>query len=422
MADAMVKVTLPDMGESVTEGSIVEWRKKPGDFVDEGDTLVDVTTDKVDVEVPATASGVLIKTFGGEGDAVAVGAVLAEIDTSAAKTKNNGASVAPISNGASGPASAPPQLIDVMLPEMGESVTEGSVVEFRVKPGDFINEGDTVVEVTTDKVDVEVPAPVSGVITQLRVKAGDTVAVGTKLAEIDAAGIAGVAVDVPRSARPKAGNGATTPVSALTSNRSEVVASPQAQRIARKLDLDLASIRGSGPQGMILRGDVNAQAASSARRPAATASSPFPNQPALPPLAAGTAVTPLKGPAAALTGYMEQSLSIPTATSFRTLAVDMLDARRKELNAAIKGAGRPEKVSFTHIIAYALVRAASEMPFITYSFRRDDKGAPVRIEPGIHLGLAVDSERKDGTRFLVVPVIKNAGDLDFGGFYTAYQA
>src|SRR5215469_991627 len=111
------------MGESVTEGSIVEWRKKIGDYVAEGDTLVDVTTDKVDVEVPATASGVITQIFGGEGDPVAVGAVLAEIDT-AAKSTNGKAS----SNGASAPLDAPaakpsgpPKLVDVTLPEMGES-------------------------------------------------------------------------------------------------------------------------------------------------------------------------------------------------------------------------------------------------------------------------------------------------------------
>src|SRR6185437_15826678 len=98
----------------------------------------------------------------------------------------------------------------------------------------------------------------------------------------------------------------------------------------------------------------------------------------------------------ALTGYMEQSLTIPTATSFRTLAVDVMDARRKELNSAIKAAGRGEKISFTHIVAFALVSAAKKLPFITHSFRRDEAGAPARLEPGVHLGLAVDSERKDG--------------------------
>ncbi len=414
MADAVVKVTLPEMGESVTEGSIVEWRKRVGDQVNEGDTLVDVTTDKVDVEVPATAAGTITQLFGKEGDTIAVGATLAEIDTS-----KNGAAKSAQTNGAP-PAPKEPRIVAVTLPEMGESVTEGSIVEFRVKVGQSVNEGDSIVDVTTDKVDVEVPATASGVVTQLFGKAGDTIAVGAKLAEIDANGsvipsVASKASVVEGSASKVAL--APTPPPVAKPSGGEVTASHQARRIANKLELDLASIHGSGPNGLILRSDVSSQA-NGARKVGAA---PKSNLPPLPPPPAGAKLTPLKGPAAALTGYMEQSLTIPTATSFRTLPVDVLDARRKELNNAIKAANRSEKVSFTHLIAYALVRAASEMPFITYSFRRDESGAPQRLEPGIHLGLAVDSERKDGTRFLVVPVIKNAGTLDFAAFYRAYQ-
>ena len=415
MADAVVKVTLPEMGESVTEGSIVEWRKKAGDFVAEGDPIVDVTTDKVDVEVPATASGQITQIFGGEGDTIAVGTVLAEIDTSKSATNGKAAST----NGTSKPTAeapapkGPPKLVDVTLPEMGESVTEGSIVEYRVKPGDYVNEGDPIVDVTTDKVDVEVPAPVSGTVTALAAKAGDTVAVGAKLAEIDVASAGAEAVTSGlRPVRPQE----QTPPPVFTARIGDVVATPQAERIARKLDLDLGAIQGSGPNGLIMRGDINAQAAG-AKRKVSTPS----NQPSLPPVGKDAKLVPLRGPAAALTGYMEQSLTIPTATSFRTLAVDVLDARRRELNNALKAAGRKEKVSFTHLVAYALVRTASEMPFITHSFRRDESGGPQRLEPGIHLGLAVDSERKDGTRFLVVPVIKNAGDMNFASFYGAYQ-
>ena len=416
MADAVVKVTLPEMGESVTEGSIVEWRKRVGDQVNEGDTLVDVTTDKVDVEVPATAAGLITQLYGKEGDTIAVGATLAEIDTSknGATPKTNGkTAVAP-------PASVPkgePKIVAVTLPEMGESVTEGSIVEFRVKVGQSVNEGDTIVDVTTDKVDVEVPATASGVVTQLFGKAGDTIAVGAKLAEIDAH-----ASSTPPASKTEVKANASVIPSVATEPRSrgtgEVTASHQARRIANKLELDLSSIRGSGPNGLILRSDVSAQA-TGARK--VTSAPPKSTLPPLPQPPAGAKLTPLKGPAAALTGYMEQSLTIPTATSFRTLPVDVMDARRKELNNAIKAANRSEKISFTHLIAYALVRAASEMPFITYSFRRDDAGAPVRVEPGIHLGLAVDSERKDGTRFLIVPVIKNADTLDFAAFYNNYQ-
>jgi 2-oxoglutarate decarboxylase len=420
MAESVVKVTLPEMGESVTEGSIVEWRKKAGDFVAEGDTLVDVTTDKVDVEVPATASGVITQTFGGEGDAVAVGAVLAEIDTAAKSTNGKPAATNGSPAQVASKPSGPPKLVDVTLPEMGESVTEGSIVEFRVKPGSFVNEGDTIADVTTDKVDVEVPAPTSGVVTQVFGNAGDTIAVGAKLAEIDANATA----DRPQAERHGFGAAesgqddkvkpASQSVSLSSSKTGPITASHQAQRIARKQELDLALVHGSGPNGMILRADLAAQA-SKAKRKTVTEGAP------LPPIGKDAKLVPLKGPAAALIGYMEQSLTIPTATSFRTLAVDVMDARRKELNAAAKAAGRSEKISFTHIVAYALIRAAAELPFITHSFRRDENGAPVRLEPGVHLGLAVDSERKDGTRFLVVPVIKNAGALDFAGFYKAYQ-
>ena len=408
MADPVVKVTLPEMGESVTEGSIVEWRKRVGDAVNEGDTLVDVTTDKVDVEVPATAAGVIKQLFGKEGDTIAVGATLAEIDTSKNGAAVNGAAAPPKTNGKS-QAKPEPKIVAVTLPEMGESVTEGSIVEFRVKPGQSVNEGDTIVDVTTDKVDVEVPATASGVVTQLFGKAGDTVAVGAKLAEIDSGAATSAATTQTTPAK--------APPPSAPRETSDVTASPQARRVANKLELDLSSIHGSGPNGLILRSDVSTQANGARKRSATPAS----NVPPLPLPPSGAKLTPLKGPAAALTGYMEQSLTIPTATSFRTLPVDVLDARRKELNGAIKAAGRGEKVSFTHLVAYALVRAASEMPFITYSFRRDESGAPQRLEPGIHLGLAVDSERKDGTRFLIVPVIKNADTLDFAGFYAKYQ-
>ncbi len=305
--------------------------------------------------------------------------------------------------------------ISVTLPEMGESVTEGSIVEWRRKPGDFVAEGDPLVEVTTDKVDVEVPATASGVLTQILAHEGETVAVGAVLAEIDTSKKVGAGVAVP-----SAGNGAAKAAAPKPQapqpppERGEPVADYQAERAAQRLDVDLARVRGSGPNGLILRSDVLAAAETARRRPAGPAA------PA-PPVPPGATLTPLRGPAAALTGYMEQSLSIPTATSFRGIAVDVLDARRKELNGAVKAAGRNERISFTHIIAYALVLAAREMPFITYSFRRDEDGKPARLEPGIHLGLAVDSERKDGSRFLVVPVIRDAGSLDFAAFRTKYE-
>jgi 2-oxoglutarate dehydrogenase E1 component len=131
------------------------------------------------------------------------------------------------------------------------------------------------------------------------------------------------------------------------------------------------------------------------------------------------ALTPLTGPAGRLVQNMADSLSVPTATSFREITVDVLDARRRELNAALAAAGR--KISYTHLIGYAIVRAARDFPVMTHAFREVD-GKPHRFDPqDVHLGLAVDVEKKDGSRALVVPVIKHAGGMDFATFHATYE-
>ncbi len=188
--------------------------------------------------------------------------------------------------------------------------------------------------------------------------------------------------------------------------------SHHARRLADRYHLDLSGLKGTGPEGLILREDVEAAMAAGTLRAAngKPAAANGAAGVAAPPVAAGTKVVEIKGASATLAGYMDQSLTIPTATSFRTLTVGTLEARRAELNAALKAANRPEKISFTHIIAFALVQAAREQPGMTHAFRREG-GKPQRIDAGIHLGLAVDAQRKDGSRFLVVPVIKDAASL-----------
>jgi 2-oxoglutarate dehydrogenase E1 component len=337
---------------------------------------------------------------------------------------------------------------------MGESVTEGSIVEWRVKPGQWIEEGGTLVDVTTDKVDVEVPAPASGVVTTVAAAEGDAVPVGGLLAEIDTSAVKPAdgepaAAPAPAAAasnggKPAANGSATqsqpaTPSSygapgagpsgipAPTNGKTGGRASHRAQRLAEREHLDLRTIVGSGPDGLILHDDVIRAAQTWSKHAAnggngngngssgSTAVAP------IVPLPATSTATAIKGPANALATAMEQSLTIPTATSFRTLHVGTLEARRAELNTALKAAGRAEKISFTHLIAYALVRAAHEQPAMVTSFRREGAIAQ-RVENGVNLGIAVDTERKDGSRFLVVPVIKSADGLDFVGFRGAYEA
>src|SRR5947199_1915052 len=131
-------------------------------------------------------------------------------------------------------------------------------------------------------------------------------------------------------------------------------------------------------------------------------------------------LTPITGPAARLAQNMTDSLSVPTATSFREITVDVLDARRRELNAQLTAAGK--KISYTHLIGYAITRAPRELPVMTPAFQ-DVDGKPHRFDPhAVNLGLAVDVEKKDGSHALVVPVIKHAEGMDFTTFHATYEA
>ncbi|HYP55731.1 MAG TPA: multifunctional oxoglutarate decarboxylase/oxoglutarate dehydrogenase thiamine pyrophosphate-binding subunit/dihydrolipoyllysine-residue succinyltransferase subunit, partial [Solirubrobacterales bacterium] len=312
--------------------------------------------------------------------------------------------------------------VQIQMPEMGESVTEGIVLEWHVSEGDFVKEGDTVVEVSTDKVDAEVPAPADGTITKLIAAVDDEVPVGAPLAEMEAGGEAPDEGQSASPAGPVAADGTSSSQAAgeepsptppagreaggagATSNGGDGVrATPVARRVAAENGVDLGSIRGSGPGEKVTKEDVLAASGNGASATAA---------------AAGEEKA-LRGPAAMLAQAMGESREVPTATSFRTIAVDTLDAKRKVLNQALRERGL--KVSFTHLIAWAIVQAAKEWPVMTRTYEERD-GKPVAIENGpVNLGIAVDVERKDGSRSLMVPAIKGADGLDFAAFHSSYE-
>jgi multifunctional 2-oxoglutarate metabolism enzyme len=384
-----VEITLPAMGESVTEGTVLEWRKQVGDPVEAGEPIVDVSTDKVDAEVPAPASGVLTAINVQPDETVAVGAVLGEISTDGAAPVATPADNRPAvaaQAAAESDAQEEGELVDVVFPQMGDSVAEGTLIEWRKATGDTVQKEEILAEISTDKVDAEVPSPVSGVIAELLVAPDETIPVGTVLCRISPMAV---------TAEPQSPEVHPPEPKPIPIGNGDGHATPVAARIAAELGIDIGSIKGTGPRGRVTKEDVLAHGNGAAPAEAEEKT--------------------LRGPAATLARFMDESRTIPTATSFRTLEVDELDRRRTDL----KGAGK--KLSFTHIIAWAIVKAAEDMRVMTNSFEERD-GKPTRIVPGdVSLGLAVDVERKDGTRSLVVPVIHGADRMSFTDFAARYD-
>jgi 2-oxoglutarate dehydrogenase E1 component len=436
-AQKMIDVVTPAAGESVSEGTILEWRVKVGDPIKTDETIVEISTDKVDLELPSPASGTVSEILVEEGGTVTVGQVIARISLNgaSAETSSEGATAArepekddageeeepqtpAAGNGAveeapPGAAQAPAdgaaeETIDVLTPAAGESVSEGTILEWHAQVGEMIKAGETIVEISTDKVDLELPSPASGRVKEILVPEGETVTVGQVIARLTVGGAA-PATDgngaVKRAAAPAE---VEQPAEARADGPAAQVpegtkVSPVAARAAAAEGVNLAGLSGSGPAGRITKSDVLS----------ATDGAPNGTSAAV---AAAPEAQPMRGGAAALARYMEESRAIPTATSFRTLAVTVLDARRREL----KEAGR--KVSFTHLIAYAIARAGEDMPVMAEHFAEID-GKPHRMRDGqVNLGLAVDVKKRDGSRTLMVPVIRDAGRMSFDEFLAAYDA
>src|SRR5687768_17340899 len=276
---------MPEMGESVTEGTVLEWHVSEGDSISEGDTIVEISTDKVDAEVPAPASGTVTKIMAQPDETVNVGQEIAEIDPNGAPSGDAGANgggeqAAATEEAEEKPAEEPAGGdgdaesgkattddasvsagkslegggLEIVMPEMGESVNEGTVLEWHVSEGDSVEEGQTVVEVSTDKVDAEVPAPASGTITKLLVDVDDEVKVGAPLAEVMPG--EGGGTQAPRAEEGAEEPEAEAPAAAGDGAR----VTPVARRIAAERGVDLSKVNGSGAGGKVTKEDVLAAA------------------------------------------------------------------------------------------------------------------------------------------------------------------
>ena len=428
-------VTMPALGESVTEGTVTTWLKQVGDTVELDEPIVEVSTDKVDSEVPSPVAGVLLEILVPEDETVEVGTEIARIgDASEASAPAAAPAAAPIAAPAAPapaapvaaapatPAAAPAQGTEVRMPALGESVTEGTVTTWLKAVGDAVDADEPLLEVSTDKVDSEVPAPVAGFLAEIRVPEDETVEVGTVVAIIS---------ETAPSAAPAAPAVAAAPVApvdpfpnastlAAVATGAPVVATPAVatgsayvtpivRKLARDLGVDLATVSGTGVGGRVRREDVEAAAA--AARAAAAAPAP-----AAAPAAKVEAVrepSPLRGTTEKMS-RLRQTIarrmveSLQTAAQLTTvIEVDVtkvaaVRARSKDAFLAKHGT----KLTFLPFFVKAATEALAYHPKINATINNKE----VTYFDYEHVGIAVDTPRG-----LLVPVIKNAGEKDIPG-------
>ncbi|MFC5942614.1 2-oxoglutarate dehydrogenase, E2 component, dihydrolipoamide succinyltransferase [Micromonospora harpali] len=480
-----VSVTMPRLGESVTEGTVTRWLKQEGDTVEVDEPLLEVSTDKVDTEIPSPAAGVLSRIVVGEDETAEVGSELAVI-AGEGESAGGGEAAAPQEEPAeeAAEAAAEPQAeaeqpaveeppaaqaapapagegTPVKMPALGESVTEGTVTRWLKQVGDTVEVDEPLLEVSTDKVDTEIPSPVAGTLLEIKVPEDETAAVGADLAIVGAAGAAPAppkaeakpepkpepkveAAPAAKAEEPTPGASYNEPAAEAETAAKPVQAEQQAQppaptatparpttpaqggeeaagyvtplvrKLAGEHGVDLASVKGTGVGGRIRKQDVleaaekaKAAKAAPAPQPAAAAA---PAKPAAKPQPSAKRGTTEKLPRirATIAKRMQQSLhemaQLTTVVEVDVTKVAKLRARAKDSFLARHGV----KLSFLPFFALAAVEALQTFPIVNASMDLD--AGTITYPDAEHLGIAVDTERG-----LMVPVIHGAGDLNLGG-------
>jgi 2-oxoglutarate dehydrogenase E2 component (dihydrolipoamide succinyltransferase) len=430
-------VKMPALGESVTEGTVTRWLKNEGDHINVDEPLLEVSTDKVDTEIPSPVAGTLSKILVPIDSTVAVGADLALIEDGAAPAAAAPVAAAPV---AAAPVAATPVTqapaapasgTIVSMPALGESVTEGTVTRWLKSVGDSVAVDEALLEVSTDKVDTEIPSPVAGTLISIDVAVDSTVPVGARLAVIGGAGQsapaaapAPVAPVAPVVAAPVAPvvQAPVAPVVAAPVAQAPVVAAPVAQptdsyvtpivrKLASELGVNLSSIKGSGIGGRVRREDVEAAAKPAAVAAPVASASPAASSPARSTPVMST--SPLRGTTVTMSrlrkviaARMVESLAV-SAQLTTVIEVDVTKvARLRDRAKASFEAREGVKLSFLPFFAVAVCEALKQHPVLNSSVEGDQ----IIYHGAEHLGVAVDTERG-----LLVPVIQNAGDLNMGG-------
>ena len=442
-------VEMPELGESVTEGTITRWLKQVGDTVEVDEPLLEVSTDKVDTEIPSPAAGVLLKVLHDEDDTVDVGAVIAEIGDAneastpaapaaeqkvevAAKVEASASVAASASSTSSASAGA---ATDVVMPELGESVTEGTITRWLKQVGDTVEVDEALLEVSTDKVDTEVPSPVAGTIVEILHNEDDTVDVGAVIVRIGDPNAAPAtpepAAPTPAPAAPateekvevapkvEAPKSVATPPAAqakVNSNDDVPYVTPLVRKLADKHGVDLRTVTGTGVGGRIRKQDVLAAAGQGAAESAPAAA----EAPAAAPATAASAVSTKRvDPAkAALRGTTQRVNRIREITAKKTLEslhtaaqltqlheVDMTNvAELRKANKAAFQAKYGVNLTYLPFFAKAAIEALVSHPNVNASYNAEKKEMTYHSQ--VNLGIAVDTPAG-----LLSPVIHNAQDM-----------
>ena len=438
-------VTMPALGESVTEGTVTRWLKKEGDQIAIDEPLLEVSTDKVDTEIPSPVAGVLQKIVVPVDSTVAVGAELAVIAESGAAAKPAApvatpapvvqapviqtpvvqppAPAAPVAQAPVAAATAGATI--VAMPALGESVTEGTVTRWLKKVGDAVAADEALLEVSTDKVDTEIPSPVSGTVLSIDVPVDTTVAVGARLASIGVSGSTPAPVAKPAPVAPPVAQKpvspapvvaapvvqapapvAAAPVSSVRPDDSYVT--PIVRKLAAEAGVNLSTIKGTGIGGRIRKEDILAATPRAAATPTAAVLASTPAAPRGP-----IAVSPLRGTTVTMSRLrkviadrMVESLKISAQlTTVVEVDVTKIDRLRNAAKASFE-AREGVKLTFLPFFAVTVCEALKQHPVLNSSVEGDQ----ITYHGAEHLAVAVDTDRG-----LLVPVVKDAGDLNMGG-------
>ena len=397
------EVIMPQMGESIFEGTITKWLKKPGDPVEKDEPLFEISTDKVDAEIPSPVAGVLREINVPEGSTVPINTVVAVVaekgESQAAGIRDQGPVAA---TGASMPMGT-----DVVMPQMGESIFEGTITRWLKKAGDRVEKDEPLFEISTDKVDSEIPSPESGTLTEIKVAEGVTVQINTVVAVIGGAGASTAMAPAqpaaaPAAAVPPAPTALNAQPLALPMTGGPLRSSPLVRRMAKENNLDLRQIAGTGSEGRISKDDVlrylsqNGAGGVAFLQDAAAVPQPAPQTP--------QGLVPLTKMRAIIAQHMVESMRIAPHVHV-VYRVDMTRVvRMREREKAGFEQHYGVKLTYMPFIAAAAIHALGKFPIVNASL----EGNSIRYHQNIDLGIAVALEWG-----LVVPVIRKAEARSF---------